>query len=120
MSILTISGRVAIVTGSAQGMGYQTAKMMCQNGMKVALVDLNQEKIQIISDELNSLGGAEVYPVACDVSDEMAIEKMVKNVVDYFGLGILIGITAAYELLAALMYRAIDRRVRIKATLEVS
>ncbi len=42
----TLAGRVAVVTGAAQGIGYHSAKMLCDNGMKVALVDLNEEKVK--------------------------------------------------------------------------
>jgi len=99
MSILTLKGRVAIVTGAAQGIGYHTAKMMCQNGMKVALVDLNREKLLKAAAVLNDLahssepdsigtGSAQAGPVApfvCDVSDEKAIEKTISEIAAFFG-----------------------------------
>ena len=39
----TFKGRVAVVTGAAQGIGFHLAKKLCENGMKVAFVDLNGE-----------------------------------------------------------------------------
>ncbi|MDR0561717.1 MAG: SDR family oxidoreductase [Spirochaetaceae bacterium] len=86
MSVLTLAGRVAVVTGAAQGIGYHTAKMMCRNGMQVALVDLSQEKLDRAAQELRaSPDAAETAPFACDVSDEQAIEKTVKQIVQRFG-----------------------------------
>ena len=42
----TFKGRVAVVTGAAQGIGFHSAKKLCENGMKVAFVDLNEEKVK--------------------------------------------------------------------------
>jgi 3-oxoacyl-[acyl-carrier protein] reductase len=86
MGLLTLTGRVAIVTGAAQGIGFHTARMMCRNGMRVALVDLNKEKLQKAADELNALpDGAGAVAFACDVSDIGAIEKTVGEIASRFG-----------------------------------
>ena len=86
MSVLTLSGRVAIVTGAAQGIGNHAAKMFCENGMKTALVDLNAEKIKKAAEELNALpGSAGAAAFACDVCDEKAIEKTVNEIAAHFG-----------------------------------
>ena len=70
MGVLTLSGRVAVVTGAAQGIGFHAAEMLCRNGMKVALVDLNAEKLKKTSEELNALpdssGTGVSAPFACD------------------------------------------------------
>ena len=86
MAVLTLKGRVAIVTGAAQGIGFHTAKMMCLNGMRVALIDLNKEKLEKAAADLNVLAEcAGAAPFACDVSDEKAIEKTVNEIAAYFG-----------------------------------
>jgi len=86
MGVFTLTGRVAIVTGAAQGIGYHAAKMLCQNGMKTALVDLNTEKVQKAAEELNALpGSAGAAPFVCDVSDETAIEKTIHEIAAHFG-----------------------------------
>jgi len=86
MSVLTLTGRVAIVTGAAQGIGFHTAKMLCRNGMKTALVDLNAEKLKKSADELKALPDcAGAAPFVCNVSDEKAIEKCVNEIAAHFG-----------------------------------
>ena len=85
MGVFTLTGRVAIVTGAAQGIGYHAAKMLCQNGMKTALVDLNKEKVQKAAEELSALPDcAGAAPFACDVSDEKAIEKTMHEIAAHF------------------------------------
>jgi len=86
MAVLTLSGRVAIVTGAAQGIGFHAAKMLCLNGMKTALVDLNREKVQKAAEELSALPDcAGAAPFVCDVSDEKASEKTVNEISAHFG-----------------------------------
>jgi 3-oxoacyl-[acyl-carrier protein] reductase len=85
MGFLTLEGRVAIVTGAAQGIGFHTARMMCRNGMKTALVDMNEEKLEKAAAELNASGGAGAFPLVCDVSDQASIERTVKAAAERFG-----------------------------------
>jgi 3-oxoacyl-[acyl-carrier protein] reductase len=85
MGFLTLEGRVSIVTGAAQGIGFHTARMMCRNGMKTALVDMNGEKLEKMAAELNAAGGAEAFPLVCDVSDQASIERTVTAAAERFG-----------------------------------
>jgi len=86
MAILTLTGRTAIITGAAQGIGFHCAKMMCLNGMKTALVDISGEKLQKAVNELRSQEKAEeTAAFVCDVSDERAIEKTVQEIAAHFG-----------------------------------
>ena len=86
MGLLTLTGRVAVVTGAAQGIGFHTARMMCRNGMRAALVDIKEETLRRAAEELNALkdsAGASAF--VCDVSDEKAIEKTVNEIAARFG-----------------------------------
>ncbi|QFG01001.1 SDR family NAD(P)-dependent oxidoreductase [Psychrobacillus glaciei] len=47
-----LSGKVAIITGAAQGMGAAHAKLFIENGAKVILTDLNEEKGNALAAEL--------------------------------------------------------------------
>jgi 3-oxoacyl-[acyl-carrier protein] reductase len=85
MSVLTLKGRVAFVTGAAQGIGFVTAKMMSREGMKVALCDLNAEKLISSAQEINAAGGAEAFAVPCDVSCETALEAALEAAAGHFG-----------------------------------
>ena len=80
----TFKGRVAVVTGAAQGIGFHSAKKLCENGMKVAFVDLNEEKVKQMAAAAAEAGG-EAVGIACDVSDESSIEAMITQVAELFG-----------------------------------
>lgn len=77
---MNIKGKVAIVTGASSGIGLATARLLCKNGAKVALVARSENKLFKLSKELpNSL------PIVCDMTKEEDIKKMVKKVRDHFG-----------------------------------
>ncbi len=82
--MLTLKNRVAIITGAAQGLGFAMAKMMGENGMGVALVDINAEKAKAAADGLAKTG-AKAAGFACNVADNASIAAMTKQVADHFG-----------------------------------
>ena len=51
-----ISGKVALVTGGAQGIGKAIALRLAKDGADIALVDLNQEKLDAAAAEVRALG----------------------------------------------------------------
>ena len=79
-----LDGRVAIVTGAAQGIGAATARRLASEGAKVTLADLNQAGCESLSSEIGA-GGGEALAVACDVSDASAVQRMVDSTVERFG-----------------------------------
>lgn len=81
---MTLSGRVALVTGASQGIGRACALKLAQSGASVALAARGQEKLQALADEITARGGkAAAYPL--DVSDEEQIKSTFKAVIAQFG-----------------------------------
>ncbi|CAA0078759.1 3-alpha-(or 20-beta)-hydroxysteroid dehydrogenase [BD1-7 clade bacterium] len=66
MSELRLSGKTAIITGAAQGMGAVTAKLFVENGANVVIADILEDKGQALADEL---GDAAAF-VKLDVTNE--------------------------------------------------
>ncbi|MEG1325948.1 MAG: acetoin reductase [Janthinobacterium sp.] len=62
-----ISGKVALVTGAAQGIGKAIALRLARDGADIALVDLNQDKLDAAAAEVRALGRRAVTFIA-DVS----------------------------------------------------
>jgi 3-oxoacyl-[acyl-carrier protein] reductase len=76
--MLTLKGRAAVVTGAAAGIGFAIAKMFAENGMQVAILDINGEKAQTAAEELTASGG-DAVGIPCDVSDVSSIREAVER-----------------------------------------
>lgn len=77
-------GKVALVTGAGRGMGRATALTLAAGGAIVAVNDINKENAQKVVDEIIAAGG-KARAWICDVTDEKAVQAMVKEIVDTFG-----------------------------------
>lgn len=77
-------GKVAVVTGAGNGIGRATAQAFAEAGARVALVDLSAEGLDETAKLVAAAGGQSVS-ITADVTDEAAVEAMVKRVVEAFG-----------------------------------
>ncbi|WP_338702667.1 3-oxoacyl-ACP reductase FabG [Streptomyces sp. Q6] len=66
------TGRVAVVTGAAQGIGAATAQRLAEEGAAVAVVDLTAERAQATVDAIGAKGGT-ARGYGCDVTDQEAV-----------------------------------------------
>src|SRR5437773_3979664 len=78
---LSFENKVALVTGAASGMGLATAEAFAVAGAAVALVDLNEQAVRKLADRLAD-EGHKAIPIACDVTDEAQVKRMVKRMVE--------------------------------------
>ena len=81
---MDLEGRVAIVTGGAQGIGKATMAELLSRGCKVYAVDLQQEKVKTTAAELDP-GGDSVLAMGVDVTSTKQVEGMVKHTLERFG-----------------------------------
>ena len=77
-----LDGRVALVTGAAQGIGAAFAKGLAEEGAKIAIADLDSG--QTVVDIIKQAGG-EAIDVPTDVSDEAAAKAAIAQTVEAFG-----------------------------------
>jgi NAD(P)-dependent dehydrogenase (short-subunit alcohol dehydrogenase family) len=93
--LLDLSGKTAIVTGGARGIGEGIATRLAQAGAKVAILDINGEALDETAKKLKGQG-LEVAGVRADVTAEADCAAAVRKTVDlYGGLDILVN-NAAY------------------------
>lgn len=76
-----LDGKVAIITGASQEMGASHAKLFVDEGAKVVITDINEEKGNQVASEL----GDNVIFVKQDVSNEDDWRNVVNEAVDKFG-----------------------------------
>ncbi|MGV0632951.1 3-oxoacyl-ACP reductase FabG [Mycolicibacillus trivialis] len=80
MALLT--GRTAVITGGAQGLGLAIAQRFVAEGARVMLGDLNRTQAEAAAREL---GSAEAAAMACDVTRSADVETLIGATVDRFG-----------------------------------
>src|SRR5213593_3978120 len=81
---MSLSGRVALVTGASQGIGHACALKLAQSGAAVAVAARNQEKLnQLVHQIANTGGKAAAFPM--DVADEEQIKTAFKAALAQFG-----------------------------------
>lgn len=80
----SLKGKIAVVTGSARGMGEAIAKGLARMGAVVVSTDINLEGAQSTADAIMAMGYVSCA-MKIDISDERAVEAVVENVVAKYG-----------------------------------
>ena len=83
MNQIDLNGRVAIITGGAQGIGYAAAQRMLNSGAKVVLWDMDAPKLVQAKGELSALG--EVSTAVVELTDDAAVSAAAAAVVAAHG-----------------------------------
>jgi len=78
-----LSGRVAIVTGAAHGMGEAIVKRFASEGASVLVADINIEMARRVADEIKSQGGIAIAAKA-DVANRLEVQDMVRTTIEKF------------------------------------
>ncbi|MEU7915645.1 SDR family NAD(P)-dependent oxidoreductase [Microbispora bryophytorum] len=79
-----LADRVAVITGSGQGIGREFAQAFAAAGATVVVADLDGENAGKVAAQLRE-GGAQALGLGVDVSDETAVTRMVETTVAEFG-----------------------------------
>jgi 3-oxoacyl-[acyl-carrier protein] reductase len=81
---MSLSGKVALVTGASQGIGRTCALRLAKDGATVAVAARNHEKLNELVNEITAAGGS-AAAFALDVGDEEQVKATVKAVTAQFG-----------------------------------
>lgn len=99
---MKLEGKVAIITGSARGLGKATAVKFVKEGAKVVVCDVNIDSVNETVAEIKALGG-EAIGLKVDVTNRENVQKLIDDTVAAFGkLDVIVnnaGITADSTLL---------------------
>jgi len=94
---MNLKGKVAIVTGAAQGIGKAISLLLARNGADIVVCDIDENLAGNTAKEI-AVSGTRAIGVKVDVSSPSSVEEMVKKILDNFnGIDILVnnaGITA--------------------------
>jgi dihydroanticapsin dehydrogenase len=83
-SLSRLGGKVAVITGAADGIGRATAELFAREGSAVVIADVDVEKGRAVAREIAAGGGRALF-VETDVADEPGIVRMVAEAVRTFG-----------------------------------
>jgi NAD(P)-dependent dehydrogenase (short-subunit alcohol dehydrogenase family) len=85
-----IDGKIALITGAAQGIGAETARILAAAGATVLVTDRDQDRGHRVTEEINRAGQAATF-LALDVADEANWQLVAQQVdADFGGLDILV------------------------------
>src|SRR3954469_8612761 len=81
---LDFTGKVALITGAATGMGLAAAQMFADAGAAVAMADYKEDIVNAEAEKMAATGHR-VIAIACDVSDDAQVQNMVERTVAELG-----------------------------------
>ena len=81
---MQLNDKVIIITGGGQGLGRAMGEYLAARGAKLALVDLNRERLEEAVAACKSAGG-EARAYLCNVANEEPVAQMVAQVAEDFG-----------------------------------
>lgn len=83
-NLLSLEGKVVIISGAASGIGKGTAVKLADFGAKIILLDVNANNGALVQEEINENGG-EAFFIKCDVTDSSSCKRAVETVIDKYG-----------------------------------
>ena len=83
--MFNVTGRVAVVTGGGGLLGIEICRGLAQFGAEVVVVDIDKTRAVSVADGIKAAGLSTAVAYECDVSSELSVKQMVKEVIAKFG-----------------------------------
>lgn len=82
--MIPLAGRAAVLTGAAEGLGNAVARELAAAGMRLALIDVQGDKLHGLADEL-ARGGCDVLAIVADLANAGETQGAIAAALDRFG-----------------------------------
>ncbi|MCX7982970.1 MAG: SDR family oxidoreductase [Syntrophales bacterium] len=79
-----LEGKVAIITGAADGIGRATAILFAQEGARLAIADINEKGLSQTAELVRNVGGEVIFR-RTDVSQEAEVKALIDEAVSHYG-----------------------------------
>jgi 2-dehydro-3-deoxy-D-gluconate 5-dehydrogenase len=98
-ALLDLTGRTAIVTGGAMGIGLGIARRLHEAGANLLVADLDEASAQSVAADLAAARPDSALAIRSDVSDEQSVQQMARTAVEGFGgIDILVNNAGIYPM----------------------
>ncbi len=84
LNLISLDGKVAIVTGAASGIGLATSKLFAEMGAIIVLIDINESDGIVITEQIRETGGKAKF-FRCDVTSDSECKKTINAIYKEFG-----------------------------------
>lgn len=81
---LGLQNRVALVTGSSQGIGWAIANQFAQEGARVVICARNLNRLELAAKKIQIATGSEVYPIQTDLTSPIEVTRLVTRTISIF------------------------------------
>lgn len=117
---MNLHEKVVLITGASDGIGRETAIRLAKEGVKLALVARNQEKLAEVNKACLASGAAKALYYTCDITDTKALETTIKQInADFNGINVLLNIAGVWQKLnfiENISVEEVDRVIAINLT----
>ena len=83
--LFSLEGKVAVVTGGAQGIGKVVATYLAGAGAEIAILDLQEKEAEAVAAQIAAESGVTAQGYYCDVTKPELVEAVLAKVAGYFG-----------------------------------
>ena len=104
-----LSGKVAVITGGASGIGFGIAQAAARRGADIVLADIAADKLEAVANELRGAAGIRAIGVPTDVADPAAVDALAEATYREFGRADMLFNNAGISSIGASWETPLDR-----------
>jgi 3-oxoacyl-[acyl-carrier protein] reductase len=82
---LMLDGKTALICAASRGLGYATALVLAEEGAKLSICSRHSDAIRAAADKITDTTGADVLPVAADLTKSADIARLVQATIEEYG-----------------------------------